>query len=336
MNQMERIKFLYSQLEADEPKFSGFSSIRFSDESPCELYLGIKHPEYYRMFIVRVSLHSGKNFKFKYDFKGLKFEKIYDPHSSEFILLNLILVEKQLTDVYNSLISDLIASIIDEVDENRILRKYTERLIKWQSLFEKFNLGGLSPEEQRGLYGELYFLRKLIKSTSYPNEVIDSWKGPNKEIRDFQQGMWSVEVKTTHGNNHQKVHINNERQLDASNLKYLYLYHISLDVMQESGESLINLIESIYSSLNSDFAALNQFKVKLFDAGYFEVHNSIYEKTGYLLRFDNYYLVGREFPRIEESDIRPGVGDVKYSIVVSQCAAYIEDEKNVLENFKNL
>jgi hypothetical protein len=47
-------------------------------------------------------------------------------------------------------------------------------------------------------------------------------------------------------------------------------------------------------------------------------------------------MVRNQFPRIEESDIRNGVGDVKYSIIVSQCNEYQISEEDVFNNLKFL
>lgn len=61
---------------------------------------------------------------------------------------------------------------------------------------------------------------------------------PSNEIKDFQFGSWGLEVKTTSGNIHQKIHISNERQLDTSNITYLYLNHLSLELREGAGETL--------------------------------------------------------------------------------------------------
>jgi hypothetical protein len=172
----------------------------------------------------------------------LKFEKIYDPDDSHFLLLNLVLIDKQFKDIFNSLVSDVLEAIIDESDIKVILKSYSNRLVKWQSLFERLKQPGLTPEEQRGLFGEMYFIRKFLQFNPDSRNVVISWVGSEKQIRDFQYGLWSVEVKTTHGNNHQKVHISSERQLDTTNLEFLCLNHISLELRQQAGETLIKLL----------------------------------------------------------------------------------------------
>lgn len=334
MGMMERIKKIWQQLESNIQEESGLLKLRYSETSECNVFLGIKIPELYRILIVSVPFQEGKEFKLKYEFRGLKFEKIFDPDNSQLLLLNLVLIDKQFKDVFDSLVADVLEAIIDESDIKVILKAYSNRLIKWQSLFERLKQPGLSPEEQRGLFGEMYFLRKFLQVATDPKDVIISWIGSEKQVRDFQFSSWSIEIKTTHGNNHQKVLISSERQLDTTNLEFLFLNHISLEVRQFSGETLNQIIDSICESLGTDYSAYNRFKSKLIEAGFFDHHRHLYEDIGYFIREDDYYMVHNQFPRIEERDIRNGVGDVKYSIIVSQCSEYKISEEDVFDKLK--
>lgn len=331
---MERIKQIWSQLESKKVTIPGLVKIRYSESNECDVFLGIKAPELNRMLIIRTPFNLGKEFDFKYEFRGVRFEKIYDPDDSGFLLLNLILVDNLLRDIYDTLVYDVISSIIQESDIKAILKIYTNRLTKWQNLFERYKQQGLTDEEQRGLYGELFLLRKMLKNNRDYKTVITSWIGPENQVRDFQFGNWSIEVKTTHGNNHQKVFISSERQLDITNVDDLILYHISLDVRQQTGETLNDIVEELYLILESDLESLNLFRNKITEAGFFNHHRNLYEGIGYFIRQDLFYKVGGNFPRIEEGEIRDGVGDVSYSIIISQCDQYKLSEQDVFTVIK--
>ena len=331
---MERIKQTWRQLEENSSAVAGLFKLRYSDTSKCDVFLGMKFPEMHRMIIIRVPFNIGRDFSFKYEFRGLKFDKIYDPDDSKFLLLNLVLVDKQYQDVYDTLACDILTSIIDESNIKVLLKSYSNRLIKWQSVFEKFDKQGLTSEEQRGLFGELYFLRKYLQANTNHLEIVNTWIGTEKQVRDFQSGTWAVEVKTTHGNNHQKVHISSERQLDTTNLEDLFLYHISLEQMQNSGETLNDIVDSVMGVLGADTSALNKFKNKVYEVGYFESHRNLYDAVGYFIRQDVFHKVENDFPRIQENEIRVGVGDVKYSIILSQCSGFVKDEALVFEIIK--
>jgi hypothetical protein len=327
---MERIKEIWYQLENNTSTVAGLFKQRYSETSRCDVYLGIKYPENYRLLIIKTPFSVGKDFKFQYEFRGLKFDKVYDD-DPEYLLLNLVLVDRQFKDVFDTLIADVISDIIELTDIKLILKNFTNRLIKWQSLFEKFGQQGLGPEEQRGLFGELYFLRECLNNGFDFMKILNAWVGPSNEVRDFQAGSWSLEVKTTHGNNHQKVHISSERQLDTSHLENLFLFHLSLELRHGSGETLNDIVDSVIEILSIEFASLNCFRSKLIEAGFFDNHRQVYENTGYFIRQGLFYKVENDFPRIEEKDLRNGVGDVKYSIVISQCPDYLLKEENVFQ-----
>ena len=328
---MELIKEIWNILESNNSPVAGLFKQRYSDTSKCDVFLGIKHPENYRMLIIRTPFSVGKDFNFKYEFRGLRFDKVYDTDDASFLLLNLVLVDRQFKDIFDILISDVINDIIDQTQFSVILKNYTNRLVKWQSLFEKYGQQGLTQEAQRGLYGELNLLRKYLQHNDEYLHVLQSWVGPSNDIRDYQAGSWSLEVKTTHGNNHQKVQISSERQLDTSNLENLFLYHLSLEVRQHSGETLNQIVDSVMEMLKNDFAILNIYKSKLIEVGFYDIHRQLYEDTGYYVREERHYKVEKDFPRIEEKDIRNGIGDVKYSIVISQCSEYLVSEDNVFQ-----
>ena len=85
------------------------------------------------------------------------------------------------------------------------------------------------------------------------------------------------------------------------------------------GESLNDLVEWVENHLSSFIPELNMFKLKLYEIGYFDLHKPLYQNIGYTIRQENIYKVEDEFPRITEEEIRNGVGDVKYTIVIADC-----------------
>lgn len=263
--------------------------------------------------------------------RDINVELIPDEKNSEKHILLFKLLSPQHTDIFSILCEDLIASIATVTNETQLVKELLNRFAKWESLFDKAASHGLTPEEQRGLFGELFFIRKYLKNNPDFLYVINSWVGTEKQAKDFQSAGWGVEVKTSQGNNHQKVLISNERQLDTSNLEHLFLYHLSLEVRQQSGETLNQLADSITEIIGSDFTVLNRFKNKLLEGGYFEQHKHLYEEVGYFIRQETFYKVETDFPRIEEKDIRNGVGDVKYSIVLGRCSDYMTSEQQIFQ-----
>ena len=268
-------------------------------------------------------------------FSNLRDLNVSFTHDSTFTSKNLLfisLLEYQSRDVFSVLCSDLIYKISEHREEKKIVRIVINQLEKWRTLFERIRNGGLQPVEQQGLYGELTFLQKFISKSDNPNSVINTWVGVDKEIRDFQYGNWAVEVKTTAGNNHQRVAISSERQLDDTLIDFLYLYHLSLETSKGNGENLNQKVQSLRIMLAENSVALNSFNSKLLEAGYLDGHATFYEERCYAKRDENTYHVQDDFPRIKENEIRNGVGDVKYTIVLSHCDKFLISESQLFKS----
>lgn len=315
---MTKIENIWIGLESDNSSHSGLLYKRYSADVLPDIFIALKAPEKLRCIAFRIS----DSFSFDGNqwnkLKDIKIEIIPDERNNSKKFLLILLLNKQHKDIFSTLCEDLIFGVSDVTTENTLVEKLLERLAKWQSLFEKVGKQGLSDEAQRGLYGEVYFLRIFLNNKSDKNYCLKSWLGPEKSVQDFQFSNWAVEVKTTHGNNHQKIHITSERQLDDDIIEKIFLYHLSLDIRVGNGESLNFLIDEVSEMLNSTTMASNLFKLKLLESGFYDVHKPLYEEQGYTIRQENIYRVSGNFPRITENQIPIGVGDVRYSIVLSE------------------
>lgn len=332
--EMTKIENIWVGLESETSNHSGLLYKRYSAEALPDVFIALKAPEKLRCIAFRISA------TFPFDenqwnkLKDIKIEILPDERDKSKKFLLILLLNKQHKDIFSTLCEDLIFGVSDVSTEQTLVAKLLERLAKWQSLFEKVGKQGLSDEAQRGLYGEIYFLRFFLTNNSDKNYCVKSWLGPEKSIQDFQYSNWAVEVKTTHGNNHQKIHITNERQLDDSIIEKIFLYHLSLDVRVGNGESLNTLIDGVLELLDENIIASNLFKLKLLESGYYDIHRPLYIERGYIIRQDNIYRVSGNFPRITESQIPIGVGDVKYSIVLSESEEWRINYETLLVEIK--
>jgi hypothetical protein len=332
--EMTKIENIWIGLESDTSNHSGLLYKRYSAEVLPDVFIALKAPEELRCIAFRIDA------VFPFDetqwnkLKDIKIETLTDERDKTKKFLLILLLNKQHKDIFSTLCEDLIFGVSEVTTEQTLVEKILERLAKWQSLFEKVGKQGLSDESQRGLYGEIYFLRFLLNNITDKNYCLKSWLGPEKSIQDFQYSNWAVEVKTTHGNNHQKIHITSERQLDDSIIEKIFLFHLSLDVRVGNGESLNILIDEVSELLNENTMASNLFKLKLLESGYYDIHKPLYDERGYTIRQENLYRVSGNFPRIMENQIPIGVGDVRYSIVLSESEEWRINHETLLEEIK--
>ena len=254
-----------------------------------------------------------------------------DSSFDDCLLLCATIKSNEKINEFSYLCENVIQSILEKETIVDAVKTFGDTLLRWKNLFERSHGAGLSKEEQQGMYGELRFLKKSLNSgySSY-YDIVQNYVGTNKALRDFQGKDWAVEVKTTSTNNPQSLTINGERQLDDSMIDTLYLYHCSVEVSKQTGETLPELVKSIREILKVDVAAQYLFNAKLFEGGYFDNQEHFYSNRYYQIRKDCFFQVKDNFPRIRECELREGVGNVKYSISIPSFELYGVSEQLVL------
>ena len=253
--------------------------------------------------------------------------------NSKMLLIQLLAPAQR--ETFSCLCESLINTVKNKETEEEMIKSVINQLGKWRDLFDKAGTEGLSPAQQQGLYGELTFLRKLITKKVFPaSEALDYWVGVDAAQRDFMGDGWAVEVKTTATSNPQEVIINGERQLDESLFANLFLYHCSVEITKKNGETLPDKVYKLRRDLETDPVALSKFNERLITAGYFDEDAALYAIRAYKVRGESLFCIEGDFPRIKESDLRTGVGNLTYSIVLSACADYIKSESVVFKTIK--
>ena len=253
--------------------------------------------------------------------------------NSKMLLIQLLAPAQR--DTFSCLCESLINTVKNMESEEEMIKSVINQLDKWRNLFDKAGSEGLSPSQQQGLYGELTFLRKLITKNVFPaSEALDYWVGVDAAQRDFMGDSWAIEVKTTSTSNPQEVTINSERQLDESLFENLYLYHCSVEITKKNGETLPDKIYKLRRDLENDPAALSKYNERLITAGYFDEDEALYAFRAYKVRGESIFRIEGNFPRIKESDLRTGVGNLTYSIVLSACTRYVKPESAVFNTIK--
>lgn len=224
-------------------------------------------------------------------------------------------------EVFEVLVADVADAVINRGAGEDVSTVVTGRLDRWKTFFEVRGLVGLSPESQQGLFGGLWFLREHLMSRAGPYPAVSAWDVAHRALHDFQFPRRAFEVKTSAAKQHQRVHIASERQLDSTGLDALHLVVISISIVQGGGETLPEIVNSIRGVLSKTPPTARLFEDKLLDEGYLDAHAELY-RSGYAFRSVRVYRIGPGFPRVLEGDLKPGVGDVSYSVVLSACESF--------------
>lgn len=325
------VKEAWASLEKETPVQSGYLSRRLYPESKMDIFAGMKSAGREPVLIWRIA---------KEVYLGLD-----DLPESEGVILSrevlhgdipdhgslvLELVSPRFRDVFEVLAQDLADLLQGYPTETQAVGGFLARLKRWQAFLKEHGPDGLGEPARQGLYGELWCLRELLAPEVGISVAVSAWTGPARVMQDFQLPGRAIEVKASASKNHQRLHIASERQLDETHAGTLLLLHLSLDARQGTGETLPAIVQSVRTLVSAEPLAVETFEKRLQEVGYLDAHEPQYTRVGYAIREANYFHVRDDFPRIKESDLRSGVGDVGYTILVSECKHYQLDRESAV------
>ena len=195
---------------------------------------------------------------------------------------------------------------------------------KWQRLLQQIREGLLSASEQKGLIGEMLFLKSRI---AYDGEsvAITGWVGPEGSDQDFNYKQFWAEIKTTTiaGTT---VSISSLQQLDRTDNGYLVVYF--LDPTDSVGLQSISLDEAVknVSDLLTDNAVKNQFECKLARVGYQNRDAEKYHVHRYRCAESSIFAVLDGFPKLIKSCVPAEVVGAKYDLNLSAIEKFKRQE----------
>lgn len=323
--------YIWDEIEEEINYNNGYAARQIGNIDVCDVYLAIESKTRYRKLIINFNEISIDIYALP-TWNGLSIEKkeltIGTIPNTYLILGNNSL---ETNDIYDSVISNIVEKFkcCENVEDIKV--SMIKTLKKWQFYFDKFGGKGLSAKYQRGLYGELWMLRSIINiQPQRKNIVISGWNGFNGSDHDFQYRDKAIEFKTTKSKQHHKVHISSEYQLDDRNLSELYLGVLIVRESNNVGESLNEIIQDIRDTLINDFTALEKFNEGLYKSGYIDVQSKKYV-TRYNRKELKIFKVENKFPRILPISLPEGIGDIKYTVMLSACKEYENSFSTLLE-----
>jgi hypothetical protein len=313
---------VWSELESVEGD-SGLARLRIYPDSHFELHLALELDTRRRQLRFARSWTPADELPPFPNMQGIRFRSAVQPDGSNLLLL-IELLDPDLADLFTPVVEDLSARVAEAEDERSATLVLAEGLFRWQELFEALRQSGMGTLVRRGLAGELIVMRDMLLGVLAPEAVIACWTGPSKANQDFQRPAVAIEVKVTTGKQPQGFVVANERELDDTATGTLVVAHCSLDERQGgTGSSLNDLVTEVTTALTGHPLALVGFRERLARVGYLHMDSDFYVEPRYELRSLNLYQVATGFPRIVESDLMPGVGDVRYTVSLAACSQFL-------------
>ena len=311
----------WMEVAASSGAMEGHHSRRVFAKSGRSIFVGLRNPGGIVDFAFEIDGRLAREQSFRNESKGFKVE-VETQKGSKIARVRIILTHAEFSDLFSVLASDVVKHFLDAVSDSDAVIVLRIRLEHWRRFAEKTGKDGLSLNEQTGLFGELLFLKMLFDADADQSGALRCWHGPLRANQDFGFGSIAVEVKTSTSNTPNIVSISNARQLDDTGVSKLFLYHVSLDRREGSGETLPELIARLGAEIvEKGGAATELFYERLSHLQYLDAQKHLYERHGYTERFHNFYRVESGFPRIIETDLRDGVNEVCYGIDLGVAAS---------------
>jgi len=298
-------------LSSTAPSPSGWAKMRVYHQSGHDLWLGVKQPQLFRALLYVIPVQKAPHPKQLPQLRHMNV--LIAPYDEEHVEVQITLEDPHLSDVFSVLARDIAGCISQAASTEAGVRALIDRLAHWRDLLQPHSDRGLSREKRRGLYGELYLLRRLLDIGVPTAVVVESWVGPTGAHQDLQAPTAAVEVKTTASKQPQLIRVSSERQLDTTGVNELFLAHLSLDERNSGpGENLPSIVTDLEQRLAGQYSL--DFRAMLYIAGLLPTALPEYEEPVYWVRSLDYFHLVDGFPRIVEAMCPEGVGDVQYSI----------------------
>ncbi len=309
---------------------SGRLQRRIMPEGQRNLFLGLEMPSGNRMLIIRVATGSLPEQQSLPASHGVTVRIERQSDQSGEAEVEVILTDAQHQDIFDLLVRDLIEATEQPQNERAGISRMLSRLSDWQQLLQRLSARGLSSEQQRGLWGELWFLKTVIAPVLGLSEAIRSWTGPMGTDQDFQLGTVCIEVKTSTAHILDRVPISSERQLETPDDVALVLVGLSLDARLEHGTTLSSLVRKIREDADGiGCSALLDSRLEQY--GYHVADASLYEVNGYSVRSFEPFRVGPEFPKLTSCNLPTGLNDIRYRVSLASCQAHRMKRDNLVE-----
>lgn len=229
---------------------------------------------------------------------------------------SLSLTEKNQEQVFITMCANLIDYSNGAKVEKDALKRVSFRFRQWQRLMAYKKSALMSAETQKGLIGELIYLRKTIESGKDSEEAIEGWSGPDGADQDFIYNEKWHEIKTV-GVSSSEVKISSVEQLGDTGVNGELVIERLDKCAPETANcfSLNDAVSHVVELINSNDEVVDKFVTKLNKVGYIRLQE--YDKDKYKYSGEERYEVDAEFPRITRGNLRPEIMNCKYLISIN-------------------
>lgn len=235
--------------------------------------------------------------------------------------------------------SEIFEVVLQNVVDHLLLREQNDSMFseiykvldRWRVFFQKGGYRKLTEEQQRGLFGELWYIQDWLNRFPHsPPLIIEQWEGPTSGRIDFKNSKHGVEIKTATNKLSKTIKISNENQLRLTNaVSSIYLYVCFIEPSRTHGISLHSLVTEVRKKVarRSDRMLL-KFNDLLEELRFKE---DDYKDEYFFVDKIEVYEAETNFPRILKENLPKGISHVSYSIDLTHCTDFQREVDKVFD-----
>lgn len=230
----------------------------------------------------------------------------------------ITLSEQAHIDLFETLCRDVVSAGEQAPDLQGAVGRAVRRAMRWHHLL-RGGKQGMPLEMQRGLVGELAFLRELVAVIG-PNKAVEAWKGPDDSAKDFELPGIFFEVKARRSAAHPRIRISSEAQLMDIAGAQLFLRVQDVDTsLDAEGDNLKDHVDRTAMLFEDDVAALDVWEQRVAESPYAE--EAVEPERRWHLGAARMFHVIEGFPRIVPP-LPAGTEELTYSIRLDACGDF--------------
>ena len=234
--------------------------------------------------------------------------------------LSFTLLAQEQEDVFITMCGDMIRFSSAETDQAQALVQVMKRYAAWLKLLQNRNSALLGINAQKGLIGELLYLKERIDGGLAPMDALAGWVGPEGADQDFVYDDGWHEVKTI-GASSSEITISSVEQLDNAQPGELIVMRADKCAPAYPGAfTLHSLVRVVINAVSMVPAAVECFMLKLGSAGYIDVPE--YDEQRFVFLSKQIYCVDHAFPRLTRNSLAPEIVNLHYVLNLPSLSAW--------------
>ena len=238
--------------------------------------------------------------------------------------VSLSLIDDTYRDMFVLFCGDIIDSSRSIRSKESGTRFVINRYEEWKQMLANSKGGLLTPEEIKGLLGEMYILDSELMNRFSPEEAALSWTGPKLAHQDFIIGDTWFEVKTV-SSGKDSVRVSSIEQLDCDKSGHMIVVYADKTSLTNEHRLNLNMVYNQLLSRLSDDDSKETFSNLLLKYGYYP--RPEYEDADYTFEIKEvqHFQINDAFPCLRRGSLPASVVKAEYSLSLPAIQNYRED-----------